>query len=248
MENLSKNNSKESFNESNSKEKLLYFTSNSIIKQQEEKSISDYYYNLPFILFSLLFKSFTEESIQITNKLSLPQKIWNQYYFDNAKIQNVSQKKNIFILFNFRIEMFLLEFKKQRKITFKLIDNLSKEMNDIFVNKALNSNSSSYLNINKDVKKDIENLKNKSYMDIMRFLIQNAMRMNEVLKISDLNNYDYIEDDKQKKESKMIQNTRMNIAKFFSQVILKIILNDLHKVLLYFIKDENEKSYKIDKE
>ena len=76
--------------------------------------------------------------------------------------------------------MFLLEFKKQRKITSKLMENLSKEMNENFVNKALNSNSNNYLKISKEVKKDIENLKNKNYMEIIRFLIQNAMRMNEV--------------------------------------------------------------------
>ena len=125
------------------------------------------------------------------------------------------------------------------KIT--LIASLSQEMNENFVNKALNSNSNNYLKINKEVKKDIENLKNKNYMEIIRFLIQNALRMNEVLKISNMNNYDYIEDDKEKEEVKNVQNSRINISIFFSKVILKIILNDLNKVLLAFIKEENEK-------
>ena len=138
--------------------------------------------------------------------------------------------------------MFLLEFKKQRKITSKLMESLSQEMNENFVNKALNSNSNNYLKIGKEVKKDIENLKNKNYMEIIRFLIQNALRMNEVLKISNMNNYDYIEDDKEKEEVKNIQNSRKNISIFFSNVILKIILNDIKKVLLAFIKEENEKS------
>ena len=137
--------------------------------------------------------------------------------------------------------MFLLEFKKQRKITSNLIASLSQEMNENFVNKALNSNSNNYLKISKEVKKDIENLKNKNYMEIIRFLIQNALRMNEVLKISNMNNYDYIEDDKEKEEVKNVQNSRINISSFFSKVILKIILNDLNKVLLAFIKEENEK-------
>jgi hypothetical protein len=233
-------NSEDSKKEQN-KEKFSYFISNKIIEYQDEKTYHDYYCSIPFKLYSLLFKSFTEESIQITNKLSIPQKIWNQHYFDNAKLQNVSQKKNIFILYNYRIEMFLLEFKKQRKITSKLMENLSKEMNENFVNKALNSNSNNYLKISKEVKKDIENLKNKNYMEIIRFLIQNALRMNEVLKISNMNNYDYIEDDKEKEEVKNVQNSRINISSFFSKVILKIILNDLNKVLLAFIKEENEK-------
>jgi hypothetical protein len=223
------------------KEKLSYFISNKIIEYQNEKTFNDYYCSIPFKLYSLLFKSFTEESIQITNKLIIPQKIWDIHYFDNSKLQNVSQKKNIFILYNYRIEMFLLEFKKQRKITSKLMENLSKEMNENFVNKALNSNSNNYLKISKEVKKDIENLKNKNYMEIIRFLIQNALRMNEVLKISNMNNYDYIEDDKEKEEVKNVQNSRINISSFFSKVILKIILNDLNKVLLAFIKEENEK-------
>ena len=234
-------NPEDSKNEQN-KEKLTYFISNKIIEYQNEKTFNDYYCSIPFKLYSLLFKSFTEESIQITNNLSIPQKIWNQHYFDNAKIQNVSQKKNIFILYNYRIEMFLLEFKKQRKITSKLMESLSQEMNENFVNKALNSNSNNYLKIGKEVKKDIENLKNKNYMEIIRFLIQNALRMNEVLKISNMNNYDYIEDDKEKEEVKNIQNSRNNISIFFSNVILKIILNDINKVLLAFIKEENEKS------
>ena len=246
MEIKIKNNKETIFNGLNYKEKLSYFTSNEIIQNQEEKSISDYYYNLPFKLFSLLFQSFTEDSVQITNFLSIPQNLWNKYYFDNAEIKNISQKKNIFILYNYKIEMFLQEFKKQRKITSNIIDNLSKEMNEIFVNKALNSNSSSYLKVNKEIKKDIENLKSKSYMDIIRYLIQNAMRMNEVLKISNLNNYDFIEDDKEREENEIIQNSRIKLAQFFSNVILKIILNDLYNVLLFYIKDENEKSYNID--
>ena len=246
MEIKIKNNKENIFNGLNYKEKLSYFTSNEIIQNQEEKSISDYYYNLPFKLFSLLFQSFTEDSVQITNFLSIPQNLWNKYYFDNAEIKNISQKKNIFILYNYKIEMFLQEFKKQRKITSNIIDNLSKEMNEIFVNKALNSNSSSYLKVNKEIKKDIENLKSESYMDIIRYLIQNAMRMNEVLKISNLNNYDYIEDDKEREENEIIQNSRIKLAQFFSNVILKIILNDLYNVLLFYIKDENEKSYNID--
>ncbi len=246
MEIKIKNNKENIFNGLNYKEKLSYFTSNEIIQNQEEKSISDYYYNLPFKLFSLLFQSFTEDSVQITNFLSIPQNLWNKYYFDNAEIKNISQKKNIFILYNYKIEMFLQEFKKQRKITSNIIDNLSKEMNEIFVNKALNSNSSSYLKVNKEIKKDIENLKSKSYMDIIRYLIQNAMRMNEVLKISNLNNYDFIEDDKEREENEIIQNSRIKLAQFFSNVILKIILNDLYNVLLFYIKDENEKSYNID--
>ena len=223
------------------KEKLSYFISNKIIEYQNEKTFNDYYCSIPFKLYSLLFKSFTEESIQITNRLFIPQKIWDQHYFDKAKLPNVSQKKNIFILYNYRIEMFLLEFKKQRKITSKLMESLSQEMNENFVNKALNSNSNNYLKISKEVKKDIENLKNKNYMEIIRFLIQNALRMNEVLKISNMNNYDYIEDDKEKEEVKNVQNSRINISSFFSKVILKIILNDLNKVLLAFIKEENEK-------
>ena len=69
-----------------------------------------------------------------------------------------------------------------------------------------------------------------------------SMRMNEVLKISNMNNYDYIEDDKEKEEVKKVQNSRINISIFFSNIILKIILNDLNKVLLTFIKEENETS------
>ena len=144
--------------------------------------------------------------------------------------------------------MFLQEFKKQRKITSTSIETLCKEMNENFVNKALNSNNCNYLKVNKEFKKDIENLKNKSYMDIITYLIQNALRMNEVLKISNLNNYDYFEDDKEKEENKLIQISRKNLTQFFSNIILKIILNDLHKTLLYFIKDENEKSYMLDNE
>ena len=246
MEIKIKNNNRNIFIGLTYKEKLSYFTSNEIIQHQEEKSISDYYYNLPFKLFSLLFKSFTEDSVQITNYLSLPQKLWNQYYFDNAKLKNISQKKNIFILYNYKIEMFLQEFKKQRKITSTAMEALCKEMNEAFINKALNSNNCNYLKVNKEFKKDIENLKNKSYMDIIRYLIQNAMRMNEVLKISNLNNYDYIEDNKEREENKLIQILRKNLTQFFSNIILKIILNDLHKTLLFFIKDENEKSYTID--
>ena len=142
--------------------------------------------------------------------------------------------------------MFLHEYIRERKITSKSIENLCKEMNDNFMNKALNSNNSSYLKINKEIEKDIEKLQNKSYVDILRYLIQNTLRLSEVLKISNLNNYDYIEDDNEKKEMEIIQKSRINIAKFFSNSILKIILNDLHKALLYFIKDENEKSYKFE--
>ena len=71
-------------------------------------------------------------------------------------------------------------------------------MNINFVNKVMNSNNTNYLysNFTYETKKDFENLQKKSYMDIIKYLIQNAIRVNEVLKISNLNNYDYIEDNK----------------------------------------------------
>ena len=57
-------------------------------------------------------------------------------------------------------------------------------MNQNFVNKAMNSNNGNFIysNFSNEIKKDFENLKKKSYMEIIKFLIQNAIRVNEVLK------------------------------------------------------------------
>ena len=181
---------------------LKYFIDNKIINSNNSISISEHYLSIPFKIFSLLYKSFTVDSIQITNNLSLSQDVWKEKYFENANITNVSQKKDIFILYIYRIEMFLLAYKKKRKITNELIETLCKEMNQNFVNKVLNSNNTNYIfpNFVGEIKKDFDNLKKKGYMDVIKYLIQNAIRMNEVLKSSNLNNYDYIEDNKEKEE------------------------------------------------
>ena len=219
---------------------LKYFIDNKIINSNNSISISEHYLSIPFKIFSLLYKSFTVDSIQITNNLSLSQDIWKEKYFENANISNVSQKKDIFILYIYRIEMFLLVYKKKRKITNELIETLCKEMNQNFVNKVLNSNNTNYIfpNFVGEIKKDFDNLKKKGYMDIIKYLIQNAIRMNEVLKSSNLNNYDYIEDNKEKEEVLNVQKNRIILAQFFSNIILNIILNDLQLALMSLIKEK----------
>jgi len=219
---------------------LKYFIDNKIIKSNNSISISEHYLTIPFKLFSLLCKSFTVDSIQITNNLSLSQDIWNDKYFENANISNVSQKKDIFILYIYRIEMFLFEYKKKRKITNELVEILCKEMNQNFVNKVLSSNNTNiiYPNAIGELKIDFDNLKKKSYMEIIKYLIINTIRMNEVLKSSNLNNYDYIEDNKEKEEVLNVQKNRIILAQFFSNSILNIILNDLQLVLMSFIKEK----------
>ena len=219
---------------------LKYFIDNKIINSNNSISISEHYLSIPFKIFSLLYKSFTVDSIQITNNLSLSQDVWKEKYFENANISNVSQKKDIFILYIYRIEMFLLVYKKKRKITNELIETLCKEMNQNFVNKVLNSNNTNYIfpNFVGEIKKDFDNLKKKGYMDIIKYLIQNAIRMNEVLKSSNLNNYDYIEDNKEKEEVLNVQKNRIILAQFFSNIILNIILNDLQLALMSLIKEK----------
>ena len=134
--------------------------------------------------------------------------------------------------------MFLLVYKKKRKITNELIETLCKEMNQNFVNKVLNSNNTNYIfpNFVGEIKKDFDNLKKKGYMDIIKYLIQNAIRMNEVLKSSNLNNYDYIEDNKEKEEVLNVEKNRIILAHFFSNSNLNIILNDLQLALMSLIK------------
>ena len=219
---------------------LKYFIDNKIIKSNNSISISEHYLSIPFKLFSLLCKSFTVDSIQITNNLSLSQDIWNDKYFENANISNVSQKKDVFILYIYRIEMFLFEYKKKRKITNELVETLCKEMNQNFVNKVLSSNNTNiiYPNVVGELKIDFDNLKKKSYMEIIKYLIINTIRMNEVLKSSNLNNYDYIEDNKEKEEVLNVQKNRIILAQFFSNSILNIILNDLQLALMPFIKEK----------
>lgn len=224
-------------NEINYEEKMKYFINNNILKKTYS---SEYYYNLPFKIFELLFRSFSEESVKITNSLSIPQKLWNVKYFDNADIKNVSQKKNLYIILNYRIEKFLSEFKKAKKLSLSNMDKLTKEMDENFVNKILNHNKNNFDNINK---KDIETLKDKNYMELLKFLIQNCIEMNEVLKLSNLNNFDCCEELSEKVENKIIQNSRIVLAQFYSHVILKIIINDLYKVLLYYNKTESKETF-----
>ena len=223
-------------------EQLIYFIDNKIINSNSSISISEHYLSIPFKIFSLLYKSFSEDSVHITNNLSLSKNIWKEEYFENANIINIPQKKDIFILYIYRIETFLLEFKKKRKITTELIETLCKEMNINFVNKVMNSNNTNYLysNFTHEIKKDVENLQKKRYMDIIIYLIQNAIRVNEVLKISNLNNYDYIEDNKEKEEVLNVQKNRLILTQFFSNVILNIIINDLQLALISYIKDTSK--------
>lgn len=238
-------------NEISYEKKMFYFIKNNIVTKQYT---SDYYFNLPFKIFGLLFQSFTQDSVKLTNSLSIPKDVWNNKYFDLAQIENVPQKKKIFILLSFRIEMFLLNFKEKRKVTYDNIEKLCKEMQENLLlknknNKSININllKFEYNNYNTGtdiekknlemIKSDIEKLNNKSYMDIVILLIQNAMRMNEVLKISNMNNYDYLESQDEREELKSIQNGRIILTRFFSLVILKIIIDDLYKVILFYLND-----------
>lgn len=221
---------------------LKYFIDNKIVDSNSSKSISEHYLSIPFKIFSLLFKSFTEDSVKITNNLSLSKNIWDEKYFKNTNINNISQKKDIFILYTFRMEVFLLQYKKKRKITRELIENLCQEMNQNFFIKVMSSNNTNFIfqNFVGEIKKDFENLQQKSYMEIIKYLIQSAIRINEVLKSSNLNNYDYIEDDKEREEVLNVQNNRLILAQFFSNTILNIILSDLQYVLISYIKEQNQ--------
>ena len=228
-------------NEINYEKKMKYFINNNILKKTYS---SEYYYNLPFKIFELLFRSFSEKTVRITNSLSVPQKLWNIKYFDNADITNVAQKKNLYIILNYHIVKFLNEFKKEKKLSLSNMEKLTKEMNENFVNKILNHNKNDFDNKNKD----IQIMQNKSYMELLKFLIQNCIQMNEVLKLSNLNNFDCNEELNEKVENKIIQNSRIALVQFYSHVILKIIINDLYKVLLYFNKYESKETFNFDKE
>ena len=140
------------------------------------------------------------------------------------------------------MEVFLLQYKKKRKITRELIENLCQEMNQNFFIKVMSSNNTNFIfqNFVGEIKKDFENKKKKSYMEIIKYLIQSAIRINEVLKSSNLNNYDYIEDDKEREEVLNVQNNRLILAQFFSNTILNIILSDLQYVLISYIKEQNQ--------
>ena len=78
-------------------------------------------------------------------------------------------------------------------------------------------------------------------MEIIKYLVQNAIRLNEVLKNSNLNNYDYIEDDKEREEVLNVQNNRLILAQFFSNTILNIILTDLQYALISYVKEQTHK-------
>ena len=142
------------------------------------------------------------------------------------------------------METFLLEFKKQRKITSDLIHTLCQEMNENFVNKAFNSSNTAYIysDLTSEIKKEFEILRKKSYMEIIKFLVQYTLRLNEVLKISNLSNYDYIEE-KEKEEVLDIQKYRILLTQFFSDVILNMLFDDLQQVLIFYIQEENKKSF-----
>ena len=221
---------------------LKYFIDNKIVDSNSSKSISEHYLSIPFKIFSLLFKSFTEDSVKITNNIKISKNIWDEKYFKNTNINNISQKKDIFILYTFRMEVFLLQYKKKRKITRELIENLCQEMHQNFFIKVMSSNNTNFIfqNFVGEIKKDFENLQKKSYMEIIKYLIQSAIRINEVLKSSNLNNYDYIEDDKEREEVLNVQNNRLILAQFFSNTILNIILSDLQYVLISYIKEQNQ--------
>ena len=221
---------------------LIYFIENKIISSNSSISISEHYLSIPFKIFSLLNKSFSEDEVHITNNITLSQNIWNEKYFENANIINIPYKKEIFILYIYRINIFLSEFKKKRKITTELIETLCKEMNMNFINKVINSNNINYIysNFNNEIRKEFENLQKKSYMDIIKYIIQNAIRINEVLKTSNLNNYDFIEDNEEKEEVLNIQKNRLILTQFFSNVILNIIINDLQLALISYIKDKTK--------
>ena len=115
-------------------EKMAYFISNSLAEKEYNPNS---YFDLPFKIFEQLYQSTQVPLTKITNTISIPKKIWNQKYFSEAGIDSINQKKEIFILINQKIDSFLEQYQKDKRITIENITELREVTDEEIICKKL---------------------------------------------------------------------------------------------------------------
>lgn len=220
-------------------EKMAYFISNSLAEKEYNPNS---YFDLPFKIFERLCQSTQAPLTKITNITSIPKNIWNPKYFSEAGIDSINQKKEILILINQKIDSFLKQHQKDKKITIENIIVLREGMDDEIICKKLNLYSNNYLYLSSvsefiQVDESFEIGDEVSYYEILIEFLHKSINLSQAMKASDIENYDYFVNEKEIDEIKSILYYRIQITKFFAGSILKFILDDIKKILCCYLND-----------
>lgn len=222
--------------------KMTYFIDNSILSSEYNHN---YYYNLPFKIFTILYSSTLQPITKLNNTISIPQNIWNEKYFAQAKIDSVNQKKEILSLLIDKIDKFLIQFQEDKKLTLENIEWLREGMESDAINQKLELYSNNYLYLSSmsefiQLNEDFEFKDNPSYYELYVEFIKKSLEMYQALTAADLLQYDFFESDNEVDKIKMISHHRIHITKFYAQTILKFILDDIVKVINCYFEQSSE--------
>lgn len=220
-------------------EKMAYFISNSLAEKEYNPNS---YFDLPFKIFEQLYHSTQVPLTKITNTISIPKKIWNQKYFSEAGIDSINQKKEIFILINQKIDSFLEQYQKDKRITIENITELREGKDEEIICKKLKLYSNNYLYLSSvsefiQVDEEFEIGDEVSYYELLIDFLQKSINLSKAMKASDIENYDYFVNEDEIDEIKSILHYRVHITKFYAGSILKFILDDIGKVICCYLRD-----------
>jgi hypothetical protein len=225
--------------------KYEYFIHNKII---DKKYISNFFYVIPFKIIGRIVQSMSSEnSTHIIGNIHINSILWKEKYFNSNVVDNFDKKKEMYIILNNEINIFISCFLKQRKVTKQSIDNLTivlnednyliKDISDGVHLAMISMNENDTFNcFNNGIYYPESNQKMKSYIDILSEFLKNSIKLYNTLGTTDISNYDCYEDSFESDEKNYILNKRVQITKFYSNAVLKFVIMDIMKAISYFFK------------
>ena len=218
--------------------KLNYFINNSILSKYYDKN---YYFFIPKKFLTNIYQS-TLKEIKFTNNIYIKKDIWDKTYMNNLKIDNIKQKKEIFLNYNNYLENFINKFNHLNVFTYEDILLLSKDFTTNYINSKLDKSNNyillnllddiTLLNYNSDENSFSHINNNVSYSNILKNFIKNSIQFFNILNLNDSEHFF-----KNNEEIILIQNIRIELSRFYSIVILKIIIEDIFKFIYNYLKN-----------
>ena len=217
--------------------KLNYFINNSILSENYDKN---YYFFIPKKILTKIYQS-TFKEIKFSKNIYINKNIWDKSLMNNLKINNIKQKKEIFLNYNNYLENFINKFNNLNIFTYEDILFLSKDFSLNYINSKLDKSNNfillnllddiTLLNYNSDENSFNNFNNNESYSNILKDFIKNSIQFFNILNLNDNENFL-----KNSEEYILIQNIRIELTRFYSIVLLKIIMEDILKFIYNYLK------------
>lgn len=218
--------------------RLHYFISNSIMTSEYN---SQYYFSLPFKIFAFIYASSQSPNIKLTNSLYLPTQIWSINNFKSSSISFVSHKIKLITKLTNHIDVFLNAFYTHSVVKLSDIFNLQSEMKENDVEQHLIEFPS--FGMDADEEADDEAA---VYLKVLLSFLKKSVEMHTLLNCMEMKGFDWdskeecgddCEDESDGNRKEIVHKYRMKITKYYAFVITKLILNDVAKIAIRYIKD-----------